>query len=178
MPRRGLNAGQIRTLPESGFPSSVCFFYNIFHLRDSPSEYLTLEEDTKPRKSPAMPPGCHCSLRLPTLCFSLHLLFTAGTLLKRVTPISGRHKKCIKNDCSVINAQQELTGFQKSAGASSHSHKHSRYAALYMFAFIGTQYNIRSLLLPRSTKENILSYSSLGLCLQFTFSLFFISYIW
>lgn len=65
--------------PDSDAPSLRLSFllfkiFYIFHLsvclHDSPSEYLTLEGGTKPRRSPVMPPGCHCSLRL-TLFVSL-----------------------------------------------------------------------------------------------------------
>lgn len=65
-----------RCLTQAFSSSSLwCIFHLSVCLHDSPSEYLTLEEGTKPWKGPAMPPGCHCSLRLHTLCFSLRTVY-------------------------------------------------------------------------------------------------------
>lgn len=84
--------------PDSDAPSLRLSFlllkiFYIFHLsvclRDSPSEYLTLEGGTKPSDAPRL----SLLSEAHTLCFPLRLLFTAGTLLKSEAPISDRHQK-------------------------------------------------------------------------------------
>lgn len=96
MPRWGLNAGLIQTLPHSGFSSSS--LWRIFHLSVClhDCEYLTLEEGTKQRKGPAKPPGCHCSLRLHTLRFSLQAVYWWNSA-QRLAPTSDHHRNILKS---------------------------------------------------------------------------------
>lgn len=149
-----------RCLTQAFSSSSLwCIFHLSVCLHDSPSEYLTLEEGTKLWKGPAMPPGCHCSLRLHTLRFSLRTLYCWNPAQKTSSHFWPPQKHIKMTDMPSVQNRNKCLGLN----------------SLLMFHLtqIKAHINLKIVIIETSWlgNENILLYSSLSLC-----HLFFVFY--